>query len=322
MQTKWSPTCRNSEEALSLSEFSSAVEGWLLHGDIAGWSARTLSDRRTWISRLRAFLDPNSFAFDVHGLRAFFSSYSKGKPEAGCRSVPSAASVCHVHVTVSAFGNWAVSEGILPSNPMKRIPKPRLNNDNVEPLTEAEINRLLRSASKSRNPLRDSAIMSVLLDSGLRASELSDLRLADVRLSERTALVRCGKGGKTRTVAFGRSSAQALWQYLRQEEHRDAEDYLFTTGTGRPFTKDTLAKLMRRLAADAGVKRANPHKWRHSAAIMLLRNGADLFRLQAQLGHAQLTMTKRYCKVVEEDLRSMQASCSPLDRLKKGPSGR
>lgn len=294
---------------------ASAVSGWILHGDLEGWTRRTIEDRRDWMRRMQAFLNARDMGFDVDGMRLFFHALTRGDAAAGCTRKLSPASVKHVHAIVKAFGGWCVREDLLAANPMLRIPAPILRDDGIDPFTDEEMARILHAAANGRHGLRDYALVMFLADTGARNSEVCALTVADVDLSARTALIRCGKGGKARTVAFGRETAQAIFKYLRKEIREDGEP-LFMGERGEGFTRGALTHLLRRIGLRAGVKGVHPHRFRHDCAVRLLRNGAHVFGVQQLLGHSRISTTEIYVKIAENDLRSVMQTASPMDNLK------
>jgi len=297
-----------------------AVSGWLLSGEIAGWSPKTLDDRRIWMGRVREFLEARELVFDVNGLRAYFAAYQRGADGRSMRP-PRPASVKHVHSLLSAFGSWCVEEGLLDSNPMKRIPAPTLRDDGIEPYADEELNALLRAAKDGqKNAERNTAIVHFLADTAVRASEMCALTLDDVSVGAGTAQVRCGKGGKSRQVAFGKATAMALYRYLRAEPH-DGSDPLFLSERGGPMTVGSLFQLCKRLGRAAGVRGVHPHRFRHDAAVRLLRNGAHAFGVMNLLGHTRVQTTQVYVKLAEADVREMHRTASPMDNLCRSKNG-
>lgn len=292
---------------------SDACTQWLLYGELESWSQRTLDDRRWWLKRLRRFLEVRALAFDVAGVRSFFLALGKTDPDAGCKKPLKPASLVHVYVLLKAFGSWLVEEEFIPENPLKRVPRPICREDGHATFEEEEIQRLLAAAKRTRDGKRDEALCMFLLDTGLRASELCSLLICDVDLTQRTAVVRNGKGGKTRTVAFGKHTAMTLFRYVKA---REKDGPLFPSERGGHLTPNGLSQLMRRLAKLARVKDAHPHKWRHDSAVRQLKNGLNVFAVSAQLGHSDLSTTRLYCKVADADLRRAFESASPMDRLK------
>jgi len=159
----------------------------------------------------------------------------------------------------------------------------------------------------------------MLLDTGIRVSELAGLRLPDVSIEDGLLKV-LGKGNKERVVPMGKQVARHLWRYIshcRPEPAMPRLDRVFLTREGGSLGKDRLDKIMRaygRKAEITGV-RSSPHTLRHTAAVTFLRNGGDVFSLQRMLGHATLEMTRRYCELADVDVKRAHMTASPVDNL-------
>ncbi len=191
----------------------------------------------------------------------------------------------------------------------------------ARPFEPEEIDTLLRAAASSRSALRDVALLHVLADTGIRAGELCDLRVCDVNLTARTALVRHGKGGKSRQIAFGKATAQALWRYLRSEE-REEGDNVFLGQRGEQLTRGALTQVCRRLGQRAGVSKVHSHRFRHHCACTMLRIGMHVFAVMMELGHSRVQVTERYVRLAESDVREAHHTASPMDNHKRRPGGR
>jgi integrase/recombinase XerD len=160
---------------------------------------------------------------------------------------------------------------------------------------------------------RDKAIVLVLLDSGMRASELCALTVGDADLSTGRVTVERGKGGKARHTYLGKAARKALWRYVSRRQTRP-DDPLFVTRGERAMDGDRLLKLIVNLGKRAGVGNLHPHRFRHTFATQFLRNGGNLLALQRLLGHSNLGMVRRYAAIVEADLAAAHESSSPADR--------
>jgi integrase/recombinase XerD len=173
--------------------------------------------------------------------------------------------------------------------------------------------------NSSAESYRDSVIILILLDTGLRVSELINLKIDNVWLDEGLIKV-LGKGNKERLVPIGKQIRKLLWRYINQyrpETARPNLDNLFLTRDGRPLTKNRVDSIMKRygkIAELTGI-RCSPHTLRHTFAINYLRNGGDVFSLQKILGHSSLEMTRRYCELANADIKKAHAIASPVDNL-------
>ena len=166
-------------------------------------------------------------------------------------------------------------------------------------LSRDEVDALLTVyKGKDKLEIRNRAILETLYASGLRASEITQLRLDGVNLKEGFLMVR-GKGGKERVVPFGKSAWRALAAYLAQsrpllERGRDAAN-VFLSVNGNPLTRARIWGIVKAGARRAGIrKNIYPHMLRHSFATHLLSNGADLRVIQEMLGHADISTTQIY----------------------------
>jgi integrase/recombinase XerD len=162
-------------------------------------------------------------------------------------------------------------------------------------------------------------MLEVLYSTGLRVSELLNLRISDVDM--RMGCVRCiGKGDKERLVPIGRKAIEAVEQYLAQARPKFARpssppphnQSLFLTSIGRRLSRVSIWKILHDYGTRLGLRgRLTPHKLRHSFATHLLEGGADLRSVQLMLGHADISTTQIYTHVVEERLKQIYKAHHP-----------
>ncbi|MDQ3815944.1 MAG: tyrosine-type recombinase/integrase [Armatimonadota bacterium] len=210
---------------------------WVLEGELQQLSPKTLFQRRLAFEKLFWFMEREGFkTIGVPEFKAFFLHLTTGHTEPGGRfGNPKLTqplrpiSLKDWHTVFSAWFRWLQAEGYLESNLMERIPKPQVREEIKRPLSDEQTAKLIEAARHSTNPLRDTAIV-LLLDSGLRASELVGLKAGDVDLQNRSFKV-TGKGNKIRHRYLGRHSTKALSRYMRQVE-RAPQDYLFQADRG------------------------------------------------------------------------------------------
>ena len=153
-----------------------------------------------------------------------------------------------------------------------------------------------------------------LLDTGLRATELTGLDLADFDFTTGALNVRKGKGGKSRVVFLGQKSRKVVRAYLRLRGRQPGP--LFLNRSGDRLDYLGLRSVAVRRALQAGVPKPSLHSFRRAFALAMLRNGSDLLTLQRLMGHADLSLLQRYAKQTTDDLRSVHAHSSPVDRGK------
>jgi integrase/recombinase XerC len=162
--------------------------------------------------------------------------------------------------------------------------------------------------------MRNRAILSVFLDTGLRLSELINLTLDDVNMDDGSILVKRGKGGKPRVVRIGNKAQKALWKYTLY--CKGNSNRLFLNRSGEPFNFFGVVIFLKRLGNKAKVK-VHAHQLRHTFAISYLRAGEDVFSLQYLLGHSTLSMTQRYMQSLNaSNAANAHKKFSPLDNMK------
>ena len=217
---------------------------------------------------------------------------------------------------IRTFFNWLVKEGLITDNPITRIKAPKTKKKVIQALTPKEIERLMDSCSGNDVlEVRNKAILSIFLDTGLRVAELADLKISDVDVNTGSILVRHGKGGKQRVVRIGNRAQKALWKYVTIYRKGDS-DRLLIGRCYEPLSLRGVKMIVRRLGEKSGVK-VHPHQLRHTFAISFLRAGGDVFSLQYLLGHSTLDMTQRYLQSLNaDDAAKAHKMFSPLDNLK------
>jgi integrase/recombinase XerD len=188
------------------------------------------------------------------------------------------------------------------------------------PLGVAEAEALLAAADPATPVgLRDRAMLELLYSTGLRRTEVANLRRYDADLARLTLFVHEGKGGRDRVVPLGARAAAWLDRYLMEARPRllgGTSEALFVTDWGQPVTPEQVATAVRRAKARAGVKKPGAcHLLRHACATHMLDNGADVRFIQALLGHASLATTERYTHVAITRLQEVHARTHPAARV-------
>ena len=207
------------------------------------------------------------------------------------------------------FFRFLVREKAIPTDPTELVQRPKLARKLPRVLTYEEVDRLLAAPpDDTARGVRDSAMIHLMYASGLRVSELCDLKLGE--LDRRSGTVSpLGKGGKRRIVPVGQVALERIERYVdlvRVHSKGHLKDHhLFLSPRGKRFTRQGFWKLLRAYARASGITAPlSPHKLRHSFATHLLRGGADLRAVQAMLGHADLGTTEIYTRVAQDHVRS------------------
>lgn len=205
-------------------------------------------------------------------------------------------------IALKVFFSWLEEEGVIPSNPVETLSRPKVPMLLPETLGEKQVSDML-AAFDREDPisLRNRAMLELLYACGLRASELISLSLEDVRLGE--AFLRCtGKGNKQRVVPIGVKAIEAAREYLAKGRPslamRGDDGMFFISNKGKGLTRQSLLNIVYKAAEKSGLAgKAHPHTLRHCFATHLLSHGADIRAIQEMLGHADIATTQIYTHV-------------------------
>ena len=215
---------------------------------------------------------------------------------------------------LKAFFHYLQKEGYLAEDIAEELKAPRVEKKVPAVLTREETVRLLEEA-KGRSPkeLRDSAMLELLYATGIRVSELISLKVSDVTLQ--MEYITCRDGSRERIVPFGTVAKQALERYL--QEGRPAmtdtgSPYLFTNCSGQAMSRQGFWKLVKSYGRKAGITgELTPHTLRHSFAVHLVSNGADLHSVKEMLGHSDISTTQMYARMTQNRVREVYARTHP-----------
>ena len=219
--------------------------------------------------------------------------------------------------TLRRFFRWQLGRGRIFVDPTLQLANPARPSRLPKVMSEKQVDHLL-AAPDLDTPLglRDRAMLETLYATGLRVSELVNLKIHEVGFNEGVIRV-LGKGSKERLVPLGEVAIDWLQRYLaevRQDILKGQQsEALFVTGRGGAMTRQAFWQLIKRYALQAGIDPAklSPHVLRHAFATHLLNHGADLRVVQLLLGHADITTTQIYTHVARERLKSLHTLHHP-----------
>ncbi len=318
----------NRERTNQLSEL---LEGYCLSARSEGKSPSTIAIVEASVRYLDEFLTSHDLSINiadigVEELRRFvvylrerprFAHHRFTHPQGGHLS---GHTVNGYMRALQSFWSWLKREDLIDTNPFDRLKIPKAPRKVIPIFTVEQLRRLLGAIDiASPSGYRDYTIIITLLDTGIRCSELTGLRLEDVNLESRLLKV-WGKGSKERQVPIGARVQKALWKYLsryRPEPATPRHDRVFLTRDGYPLTKDRLEAIVERYGRKAVITgvRVSPHTFRHTMAVTFLRNGGDVFSLQRILGHSSLEVLRGYVNLAQSDISRVHQKHSPADNL-------
>lgn len=300
--------------------FSKATEGFLLSLGARHLSQNTIDDYTRTLKKFFTFLieDLPIQQITPRHIEAFLAAQTNLSNK----------SLLNYYVGLSSLWTWLVNEQIASVHVVRKLKPPRAEQKEVSPFTEGDIKLIMSSLNRSRvyirqgqavdhalgSSERNRAIVLLLLDTGIRASELCDLQIQDLDNRNNRICIRQGKGMKQRTLPFSPRTGQVIWKYLATRGETRPEDPLFASKFNRALTRTKLAEMLRDIGKRAGVENVHPHRFRHTFAIMYLRFGGNAFTLQSSLGHSSLSTVRVYLQLAQVDLDQVHRRASPVDQ--------
>ena len=286
------------------------VQAFLLHLTNQNFSTYTLQNYQRDLRQFVTFWQRRKLQlqdFTLANIRSFLASLT---PYQYSRNT-----TLRKIAALRSFANYLLEQGKLESNPFKLLPAPKRERLLPKFLNIEETNRLIQTAAdKGHFACRNRALLELIYSSGLRRSEVTGLKIADVDFFNGVVKV-LGKGNKERFVPVTQTALQALRDYLATRPNPSATDALFLNKNGTPLSGDGLAYIFKNTAISSGIARkVSPHSLRHSFATHLLNNGCDLRSLQEMLGHKSLLATQVYTHVSLEKLKSVYTHAHPKNK--------
>jgi len=311
----------------------------------SGNSKATVSLYKTFLTQMTCFLnDPDIADIHLSDLEEYMVflqfDYVPIRKNGDTKTLSGSTLQNHWKAIRSLF-NYCIEpeRALVKKNPALALKCPHENHEAIIPITKQEIDAILlateyanqstpsnRAAFKMRRRtwVRDLAMFLVLLDTGIRAGELSRLHLCDYDQNEKYLFIEPYGNSeiktKSRPVYISDRTASALWDYLVKRDCKDQKAPLFLSDRGEGVTPNSIRLLLADLSKKAGLRGIHPHMFRHTYAIEFLRNGGNIYTLQRVLGHSDLKMCKRYLEISRADVAKAQKIHSPVSNWRLGSS--
>jgi integrase/recombinase XerD len=266
----------------------------------------------------------NSYATD---LKKFILLLKKRKKDAASAAKPdildfietlrsdgsAISTVCRHISSIRAFYRFLLMENRITDDPTENLQMPKKWERVPKALSISEMKALFEVTFSARTALRDSSMLELLYSSGLRVSELVNIKLGDIHFDAGFIRV-LGKGSKERIVPVNVRALEKIKRYIAGERpailKKRQSQYLFVTRTGRPMTRQRFWQTLKAVGKQAGIE-LSPHTIRHCFATHLLEGGADLRSVQKMLGHSDISTTQIYTKVTTDRIKKVFKTYHP-----------
>lgn len=227
----------------------------------------------------------------------------------------SSPSISRTLSSMRGFFAYLMSKGICDNNPAKAVHNDKIEKKDLQVLTAKEIEALLAQPDTNDiKGIRDKAMLEILYATGIKVTELINLRLED--FNAQLSFVRVGDGDKERFIPLYPIACKAVVHYLEKARKlfvgSTDEKTLFVNVTGEKMTRQGFWKILKNHAANAEIKKTiTPHTLRHSFAAHLLENGADIHDIQVILGHSDIASTQRYAQFLKNKMKNSYIKFHP-----------
>ncbi len=287
------------------------METFLLASQIEGKNGKTIERYENILRPFLSHIGQNPLEIAPRDIRNYLGHLNN----AGYAK----ATVWTAYKNLHVFYEFLRRDGYIKDNPMKLVAKPKMPKVFPKILTDDEIRALLFAAKSYKDKFlkrRNFALVCLLFDAGIRASELCGLKTGDVSLEQRLIKV-FGKGSKERIIPFSDETAKTLSSYLKVRGSHPYEESFFVTQRGNAMTRHRVYRLIRSFAVKAklDVSKVSPHVLQHSFATNWIRAGGDGKKLQALMGHADGRIVDVYIHLTGVDLAEAHSRYSPLKRI-------
>lgn len=279
-------------------------------------SPNTLESYGNDISKLLEYAESKGIK-DTNDISAkVITGFFEFQKELGITSI----SAARYQSSIKGFFAYLYKSDLIKKDPTETISSVKISRKVPAVLNFYEIEKIL-SAPKVNDKfeLRDKAILELFYSSGLRVSELINLKVSDLFFSDEVIRV-LGKGSKQRFVPVGESAVKWITEYLKKirpllEKRSQSENIVFLNRNGKKFSRMGIWKIVAKYTEISGIEKdVHPHTFRHSFATHLLEGGADLRAVQEMLGHADISTTQIYTHIDREFIKQVHRDCHPINK--------
>ena len=292
-----------------MSEIDNLIEDFLRYLLIdKGYSKNTISSYRIDLERFNEYFKNKGInEIDNSDLKKYIKSLDLNEK-----------SISRTISSLKSFYKFLIIEKIVKNNPTDGLYMPKVKKSLPNIMSVEDVTKLLDIKLDDHFSYRNKAMLELMYATGLRVSELVELKLNDIDFSDDIIRI-MGKGSKERIIPIGDIALEYLEEYINN--HRslmlkgNSCDYVFLNNHGKKMTRQGFFKIIKKIAKDVGINsEISPHTLRHSFASHLLKYGADLRTIQELLGHSDISTTQVYTHIANEELRKNYDEYHPHGR--------
>ena len=262
-----------------------------------GYSKNTISSYKQDLDKFsKYFKNKDINSIDTNGLKDYIRSLNLNEK-----------SISRIISCLKSFYKFLIIEKIVKNNPTDGLYMPKIKKSLPNILSIEDVDKLLNIKLDDDFSYRNKAMIELMYATGLRVSELVNLKINDIDFSQDIIRI-VGKGSKERIVPIGDYSKEYLEAYIYKHRanllKKYQSEYIFLNNHGKQMTRQGFFKIIKKIATDVGItSEISPHTLRHSFASHLLKYGADLRTIQELLGHSDISTTQVYTHIANEELR-------------------
>ncbi|MGE4571380.1 MAG: site-specific tyrosine recombinase XerD [Candidatus Izemoplasmatales bacterium] len=272
---------------------------------------------------LKSYLDFIKTNYKIRDLNDIHKDHIQNFSRSLSRKNNSNSTITRKLSSIRSFHRYLMSENIVDKDISRKVKKPKTHKSLPTVLNMREVEDMINLTYENSDPLslRNQALIEIAYGSGLRVSELLNLRISDLHLNKGLVNI-LGKGNKERIIPLNENAVLAIQKYIIEARpllKAKKADLLFVNKFGQPLSRVGFFKLIKKLANDVHIqKQVSPHTLRHSYATHLLENGADLRTVQELLGHEDILTTENYTHVSKKRINKIYNDAHPRASKKEG----
>lgn len=262
---------------------------------VEGKSERTLNAYRYHIKNMLDHINKYVGNINTRDIRQYLMYYKE------IRNIKNS-TLQNILSAIQSFFNWLEEEDYILKSPTRKIKKIKVDKEVKLPFSEEDLLKIKEAAMKTRNGLRDIALVEFLNTTGCRVSEVAALNIEDINWAEKTCIV-FGKGSKYREVFLNEAAIFYLKRYLNICKEPRTSGPVFLSKSGKRIRKDDIERNLRNIATACGVANVHPHRFRRTLACRLMNRGVPVQEIMVILGHSNINTTMIYCNVSNDSVK-------------------